>query len=212
MPSPYTEADGREFIESQPERNAEGSGNVGVVDAQTGALLGACGFGAERSERFEFGYWVASAHRGRGIAPRALRLIARWVAENTGAGRLQLHADIENIASSAWPRRQASRARASNGAGWTSAASVATWSPTRCCRTRSRRPASSVPTKAGRIGHAGTRRNRHLRVRRAGGGADGDATPRDASTRRSMPPIGPESGARGCRGSPPRSCVRRRRR
>jgi ribosomal-protein-alanine N-acetyltransferase len=99
MPSPYTEADGREFIEEQPKRNAEGSGNVGVFDAQTGGLLGACGFGAERSERFEFGYWVASAHRGRGIAPRALRLIARWVAENTVVGRLQLHADVENIAS-----------------------------------------------------------------------------------------------------------------
>ena len=99
MPSPYTEAAGREFIQSQPARNAEGSGNVGVFDAQTGELLGACGFGAERSERFEFGYWVASAHRGRGIAPRALRLIAGWVAENTDAGRLQLHADVENTAS-----------------------------------------------------------------------------------------------------------------
>ncbi len=99
MPSPYTEAAGREFIESQPERNAEGSGNVGVFDAQTGELLGACGFGEKPSERVEFGYWVASAHRGRGIAPRALRLIARWVAENTGAKRLQLHADVENVAS-----------------------------------------------------------------------------------------------------------------
>ena len=99
MPSPYTAAAGREFIESQPARNAEGSGNVGVFDAQTGELLGACGFGAKPSERYEFGYWVVSAHRGRGIAPRALRLIARWVAENTGAGRLQLHADVENIAS-----------------------------------------------------------------------------------------------------------------
>jgi ribosomal-protein-alanine N-acetyltransferase len=28
-----------------------------------------------------------------------LRLMTRWVAENTGAGRLQLHADVENIAS-----------------------------------------------------------------------------------------------------------------
>ena len=99
MPSPYTEAAGREFIQSQPARNVEGSGNVGIFDAQTGELLGGCGFGAKPSERFEFGYWVASAHRGRGIAPRALRLIAHWVAENTGAGRLQLHADVENIAS-----------------------------------------------------------------------------------------------------------------
>ena len=50
-------------------------------------------------ERTEFGYWVASAERGRGIAPRALILLVRWVVENTVAKRLQLHADVENTAS-----------------------------------------------------------------------------------------------------------------
>jgi len=99
MPFPYREEDGREFIGSQPQRNAEGAGNVGVFDAGTGELLGACGFRGDEAERTEFGYWVASAQRGRGIAPRALTLVTRWVAENTGAKRLQLHADVENIAS-----------------------------------------------------------------------------------------------------------------
>ncbi|MDX6543937.1 MAG: [ribosomal protein S5]-alanine N-acetyltransferase [Gaiellaceae bacterium] len=99
IPFPYTEEDGREFISGQPERNAEGAGNVGVFDAQTGALLGGCGFRTLEAGRTEFGYWVASAERGRGIAPRALTLLGRWVVENTGAKRLQLHADVENIAS-----------------------------------------------------------------------------------------------------------------
>ena len=99
IPFPYTDEDGREFISHQPERNAEGSGNVGVFDAQTGALLGGCGFRALEAERTEFGYWVASAQRGRGIAPRALTLLVRWVVENTGARRLQLHTDVANIAS-----------------------------------------------------------------------------------------------------------------
>ena len=99
MPFPYREEDGREFIGSQPQRNAEGAGNVGVFDAVTGELLGACGFRGDEEGRFEFGYWVARPRRGHGIAPRALMLLARWVAENTGAGRLQLHADVENIAS-----------------------------------------------------------------------------------------------------------------
>ena len=99
IPFPYTDEDGREFISHQPERNAEGSGNVGVFDGQTGELFGGCGFSAHEAERTEFGYWVAREERGRGIAPRALLLLARWVVENTGAKRLQLHADVENIAS-----------------------------------------------------------------------------------------------------------------
>ena len=39
IPFPYTNKDGREFISHQPERNAEGSGNVGAFDAQTSELL-----------------------------------------------------------------------------------------------------------------------------------------------------------------------------
>ncbi|MEP6976744.1 MAG: GNAT family protein [Thermoleophilia bacterium] len=99
IPFPYTDKDGRDFIGSQAKRNAEGAGNVGVFDAATGDLLGACGFRGDEAGRAEFGYWVASAHRGRGVAPRALRVLARWVAENTAVGRFQLHADVENIAS-----------------------------------------------------------------------------------------------------------------
>jgi ribosomal-protein-alanine N-acetyltransferase len=99
IPFPYTDEDGREFISRQPERNVEGSGNVGVFDAETGELLGACGFRADEFGRTEFGYWIASAQRGRGIAPRALLLLVRWVVENTDAKRLQLHADVDNLAS-----------------------------------------------------------------------------------------------------------------
>jgi RimJ/RimL family protein N-acetyltransferase len=99
IPYPYSEADGREFIERQPERNADGSASMGVFDAETGALLGSIGFRAEHFDRVEFGYWAHVAHRGRGLMPRALRLLTRWVVEETGAKRLQLHADVENIAS-----------------------------------------------------------------------------------------------------------------
>jgi RimJ/RimL family protein N-acetyltransferase len=99
IPYPYTEANALEFISAQPQRNAEGSGNVGIFDAETGELLGACGFRAKDSERVEFGYWVGLEHRGQGIAPRALRLLTRWVAETLGAKRLQLHADVDNLPS-----------------------------------------------------------------------------------------------------------------
>jgi RimJ/RimL family protein N-acetyltransferase len=99
IPYPYSEADAREFISTQPQRNAEGSGNLGIFDAETRELRGACGFRGKDNDRVEFGYWVGLDYRGRGIAPRALRLLTRWAAEALGAKRLQLHADVDNVAS-----------------------------------------------------------------------------------------------------------------
>ena len=47
----------------------------------------------------EVGYWVAKEARGRGVATRALILVAGWVFENSEVGRFQLRADTENVAS-----------------------------------------------------------------------------------------------------------------
>jgi RimJ/RimL family protein N-acetyltransferase len=127
IPFPYTNKDGREFISHQPERNAEGSGNVGAFDAQTSELLGGCGFRGLEAERTEFGYyWVASAERGRGIAPRALILLVRWVVEHRRQAAPAARGLSRTPPPSAWPRKRASPARASSGAGWRSAASAAT--------------------------------------------------------------------------------------
>ena len=47
----------------------------------------------------EVGYWVAREARGRGVASRAVRLVARWAIESCGIERLQLRADVLNEAS-----------------------------------------------------------------------------------------------------------------
>ena len=99
IPYPYSEDDGREFIERQPERNAEGAGNLGVFDTASGELLGAIGFRPHHFDVYELGYWTHRDHRGRGITPRALRLLARWAVDELGAKRLQLHAEVDNVAS-----------------------------------------------------------------------------------------------------------------
>jgi RimJ/RimL family protein N-acetyltransferase len=44
------------------------------------------------------GYWVRADARGRGIGSRALALAAEWGFAH-GYRRLQLHADVENLAS-----------------------------------------------------------------------------------------------------------------
>jgi RimJ/RimL family protein N-acetyltransferase len=47
----------------------------------------------------EIGYVVAADARGRGVASRALRLIADWAIDELGLERVELHIDPENTAS-----------------------------------------------------------------------------------------------------------------
>lgn len=49
--------------------------------------------------RGEIGYWCAREARGRGVVPRAARLICRHAFESVGVERLQLTADPSNRAS-----------------------------------------------------------------------------------------------------------------
>ncbi len=79
-----------------------------IVDAETGALLGAIGvhrFGGE-DDGPEVGYWLEREARGRGVATRALRLVTDWACRDLGL-RLLLQADVRNAAS----RRVAEKAQ-----------------------------------------------------------------------------------------------------
>jgi [ribosomal protein S5]-alanine N-acetyltransferase len=94
VPSPYTDEDGRRFV--------AGIGNhrsFAVVDAKTDELLGSVGFDVEEDGRAEFGYWVVREARGRGVASRALLLLAHWAAREHTLARLQLIVDPANAAS-----------------------------------------------------------------------------------------------------------------
>jgi RimJ/RimL family protein N-acetyltransferase len=46
-------------------------------------------------------YWLLPEGRGRGLATRAVRLMARWAFEELGLGRLALFIERENVASQA---------------------------------------------------------------------------------------------------------------
>ena len=93
VPSPYTEADAREFLSDPPDEA------FAIVDRSSGELIGAIGARPEDEGRVEIGYWMARDARGRGVATRALRLIAAWAVEELGAERLQLYTHPENLAS-----------------------------------------------------------------------------------------------------------------
>jgi RimJ/RimL family protein N-acetyltransferase len=100
LPVPYTLEAGQGYVDGiVPSEWAAGTAaNVAVVDAADGALLGAVGLRL-RDGIGEVGYWTAPDARGRGVAPRATRLQARWGFEVLGLPRIELLADVDNVAS-----------------------------------------------------------------------------------------------------------------
>jgi RimJ/RimL family protein N-acetyltransferase len=93
VPSPYTEADARAWLESDEEKS------FAVVDRASDELLGSIGVRHLDGGTGEVGYWVKREARGRGVATRALGLVARWALVDKGLGRFQLRADVANEAS-----------------------------------------------------------------------------------------------------------------
>jgi ribosomal-protein-alanine N-acetyltransferase len=92
LPFPYGEEDARTFIQSATDARA-------ITDAATGELLGCIGWDEVDQGNLQIGYWVKREARGRGVATRALSLLARWALEERGSPRAQLLAEPGNVAS-----------------------------------------------------------------------------------------------------------------
>ena len=93
MPFPYTEDDARAFIAGTEEMA------FAVLARSDGELLGGIGARAHGPSIVEIGYWVKADARGRGVATRALALIARWAFDELGAARVELKAEPDNVGS-----------------------------------------------------------------------------------------------------------------
>ncbi|MCB0874995.1 MAG: GNAT family N-acetyltransferase [Solirubrobacterales bacterium] len=78
-----------------------------VVGADDDELLGAAGIVRfEQDERrCEIGYWLAREARGRGVATRAVRLLAGWIFASLEVDRIGIAAERENAASCAVAER-----------------------------------------------------------------------------------------------------------
>lgn len=93
IPQPYTAADALAFL------SRSGETTFAVVDAERGGVLGGIGLTwNEANDVAEIGYWARREARGRGVTTRAL-VLASVVAVERGAARVQLRADVENVAS-----------------------------------------------------------------------------------------------------------------
>ncbi len=102
VPQPYGEADARTYL-AMTRRGWKDSTHAAfaVTDAESSEVIGSVGVHWLDLEHgvAEVGYWVRREARGRGVATRATRLVARWAIAGCDMKRLQLRADLRNVAS-----------------------------------------------------------------------------------------------------------------
>jgi RimJ/RimL family protein N-acetyltransferase len=101
IPSPYTEADARAFIQGTwrgvPEYTPP---EYSFAMDQQGELVGAIGLARNSfNYRGSIGYWVAASARGQGICTRALRTLSNFGLHELDLQRLELITDPDNVAS-----------------------------------------------------------------------------------------------------------------
>ncbi len=101
VPAGYTHEDYAAFLErSSAERAAGEALSLLVVDAEDhDRILGSAGLHQLTSGRPDIGYWVARDARGRGVAPRAARLLRDWAVEVLGLRRVEVLVHPENTSS-----------------------------------------------------------------------------------------------------------------
>lgn len=94
VPQPYTLEDALAYVrgETTPDEARY------CIAAEDGRPLGSIGVHEVEPGVVEIGYWLRAGARGRGAATAALRQAAR-IACDGGAARVQLRADVENVAS-----------------------------------------------------------------------------------------------------------------
>ncbi len=102
IPVPYTEEAARAYLE-YARRTWDRAPNDGlaftIADADTDEYLGGIILFLARHDVGEVGYSVKSAARGRGVATRAVDLVAGWAFDELGIRRMELRTHLENHAS-----------------------------------------------------------------------------------------------------------------
>jgi RimJ/RimL family protein N-acetyltransferase len=107
----YAPTETASFIQSSIQWWAQRSQFVfGIFDAADGAYIGGTGINqVNQQHRYaNIGYWIRTSRTGSGLAPRALRLAARFAFETLGLHRVEIAVEPENFAS----RRVAEKAGA----------------------------------------------------------------------------------------------------
>jgi RimJ/RimL family protein N-acetyltransferase len=102
IPWPYERIHALNYVKESARTWREGvAASFVMIDSSTDEVIGSIALVEldREAAHAEVGYWVARGVRGRGVATRALRLIARWALRDLGVARLELQADVRNHAS-----------------------------------------------------------------------------------------------------------------
>jgi RimJ/RimL family protein N-acetyltransferase len=81
--------------------------NLLIAAVSDGERLGTVGLQVHDEEPVygELGYWVAAPARGKGVAPRAVRLLSGWALEELGLPLVEIHVLPANTPSHAVARK-----------------------------------------------------------------------------------------------------------
>lgn len=102
LPTPYTRADARAYLEEVTNRLATGTGVTWAVTGRDDLLLGTMGlFRLVPGREAELGYWTHPEGRGRGLTRRAALLALGHAFEVLGLDRVTAYASATNSASRA---------------------------------------------------------------------------------------------------------------
>jgi ribosomal-protein-serine acetyltransferase len=107
----YSFKESRQWMKKGPHEWKKGTAfDFAILDARDGSFLGGCGINRiDFAHRWaNLGYWVRSSRAGKGIAPAATILLARWAFEKLGLLRIEIAAAAGNSRS----RRVAEKAGA----------------------------------------------------------------------------------------------------
>jgi RimJ/RimL family protein N-acetyltransferase len=101
VPADYSHTDFQAYIDVVEQHLAGGESlSLLIVDASDhDRVLGSCGLHEIASGRPDIGYWVARDARGRGVAPRAARLMREYAATALGLQRIEVLVHPDNSAS-----------------------------------------------------------------------------------------------------------------
>jgi RimJ/RimL family protein N-acetyltransferase len=102
VPAPYTRSDAEEYLARAEARRELGDElALAIASSEDDRLLGSLSVrvASRENQRGELGYLVFSHARGRGVATRAVRLLARYAFQRLGLRRLEILAAVENEAS-----------------------------------------------------------------------------------------------------------------
>ena len=103
VPSPYTEADARHYVEVlSPQGWQDGTtASFAVLDATTARLLGSMALMGIAEGSAEVGYWTAPEARRKGVTAEALGAVCRWGFGALGLQRVLWRARVDNLGSRA---------------------------------------------------------------------------------------------------------------